>query len=61
MTCWGVIWWMKAAPKVVPPILFCWPVTSEADGGCMAIESEPSCYYCVSFCCCMTDGSTRAV
>jgi len=32
----------KAAPKVMPPVLLCWPTTSEVDVGCMAVEVEPS-------------------
>lgn len=32
---------MRAAPKEMPPILFCWPMTSEADGG-IPVEVEPS-------------------
>jgi len=32
----------KAAPKVLPLILLCWPAMSEADVGGMAIEVEPS-------------------
>jgi len=31
-----------AAPKAMPPFLFCWPTTSEADVGGMAVEVEPS-------------------
>ena len=27
---------MRAALKAMPPILLCWPMTSEADGGGMA-------------------------
>lgn len=27
--------------KVMPPILLCWPMTSEADGGGMVIDVEP--------------------
>lgn len=33
---------MRAAPEVKPPILLCWPVTSEVDVGNMAIEVEYS-------------------
>ena len=36
----------RAALKVIPPILLCWPTTSEADVGGMAIEVEPSHQYC---------------
>jgi len=33
---------MMAALKVMPPILLCWPTTSELDVGGMAVETEPS-------------------
>jgi len=33
---------MKAALKVLPPILLCWPATSEADVCGMAVKAEPS-------------------
>jgi len=32
----------------MPPILLCWPMTPEADGG-MAVEVEPSCQYSINF------------
>lgn len=32
----------RAAPKAMPPIVLCWPVTLEADGGGMTVETEPS-------------------
>ena len=47
-----------AAPKAMPPFLFCWPTTSEADVGGMAVEVEPSCLYSITCCCCVTDGSS---
>jgi len=31
-----------AALKVMPPVLFCWPTTSEADVGGMAVEVKLS-------------------
>jgi len=40
---------MKDAPKVMPPILLCWPMTSETDVDGMAIEIEPSLPYSVTF------------
>ena len=43
-----------------PPILWCWP-TSEADVGGMAVETESSHQYSLTFCCCVTDGSKEAV
>ena len=55
------IYSMKAALKVIPPILLCWPTTSNADVGGMAVEVEPSCQYSITLCCCVTDGSRGAV
>jgi len=52
---------MRAAPKLMPPVLLCWPMTSEADGGGMAVEVEPSHQHSITFCCCVTDGSRGAV
>jgi len=43
------IFFMMAARKVIPPILLCWPTTSEADGGGMAIAAEPSHQHPVHF------------
>ena len=51
---------MRVAPKLMPPILLCWP-TSEADVGDMAVEIEPSREYSVIFCCHVTDDSRGAV
>mgnify|MGYP001853334281 CR=1 FL=1 len=41
---------MSAALKVVPPVLLCWPTTSEVDGGGMAVEAESSCHYVLFLC-----------
>ena len=49
------------APKVMPLVLLCWPITSEVDGGSMAVEVEPSCQYSITFFCCATNGSRGAV
>ena len=43
------------APKVMPPILLCCPMMSEADGGGIAVE--PSQKYSIIFCYCVSDGS----
>jgi len=43
------------------PILLCWPRTSEADVGDMAVETEPSRQYSVIFCCHATRDSRGAV
>ena len=51
----------RVAPKLMPPILLCWPTTSEADVGDMAVEGEPSHQHFVKFCCRATDGSRGAV
>ena len=50
---------MRAAPKVMPPILLCWPMMSEADDDrveVVSVEVEPSCQYSITFCCHATDG-----
>jgi len=52
---------MRAAPKLMPPILLCWPTTSEANVVDMAVEVEPSRQYSIKFCCCMTDDSRGAL
>ena len=44
----------------MPPIVFCWPITSEADFGGMAVEVEPSHQYSITFYC-ATDGGRGAV
>jgi len=45
----------------MPPTLRCWPMTSEADVGAMAVEAEPSHQYPVTFCCHETNGSRGAI
>ena len=45
------------APKVMPPILLCWPTMSETDVGEMSAGAEPSPQCSVPCCCCVTDGS----
>jgi len=42
----------RAALKVMPPILFCWPTTSEAVGGGMAVEVKSFHQYPITFCYC---------
>ena len=39
---------MRAALKIMPPILLHWSKTSEADGGGMAEEVEPSHQYSIN-------------
>jgi len=45
----------------MPPILFYWPMTSEAGVGAMAVEAEPSQQYSITLSCHVTDGSRGAV
>ena len=49
-----------AAPKVMPPVLFCWPITPEEDVG-MAVGVEASHQYSIKFDCHATDGSRGAI
>ena len=51
----------RVAPKLMPPILLCWPTTSEANVGDMAVEVEPFRQYSVKLCCRATDDSRGAV
>jgi len=46
---------MRAALKVMPPILLYWPTISEMNVGSMAVEVEPSYQYSIIFCCCVTE------
>jgi len=41
----------------VPPISLRWLMTSEADGGGMAVEAEPSHQYSSAWCCCGSRGA----
>ena len=52
---------MRVALTVMPPILLCWPVTSEADVGVMSVEVEPSHQYSIIFCYCVTEGSRGTI
>ena len=52
---------MRAAMKVMPPILLCWPRMSEVDVCGTAVEVEPPHQYPTAFCCCVTNGSRGAV
>jgi len=49
------------APKVMFPLLLCWPTVSEADVGGMAVEVEHTHKYSVTFCYRVTDGSRGSV
>jgi len=37
---------MRAAPKVTPPILLCWPMMSGVDVSCTTVEAESSTNIC---------------
>lgn len=50
-----------ATLKVVPSILLCQPLTSEADVGAMAVETEPSRQYSIACFYHVTDGSRAAL
>ena len=41
--------YMRADPKVMPPILFFLPTMSEMDAGDVAVEIEPSHQYSITF------------
>ena len=53
-------WNMRAAPKVMPPILLWWPLTSEVNIGGMTVEVEPFHQSSVTSCCCVAAGSREA-
>jgi len=46
----------RTALRIIPPILLCWPATSEADGGTTA-EVEPFHQCSLKLCCCVRDDS----
>jgi len=70
-------WCMRAAPKLMPPVLWCfvcmmyyvrfqyvtsiWCIMSEADIDHMAVEFEPSHQYSTAFFHCVTSGIRGAV
>ena len=45
---------MRVAPKVMSPLLLCWPMTPDMDFGGMAVDIIPSHKYSIKFCCHMT-------
>ena len=56
-----IVYFMRAALKVMPPLLLCWPLMSEADVGDVAVEVEPSYQRSIACCCCAPNGSREAV
>jgi len=52
---------MRAAPKVIPPVLLCWPTTQEVDDSDIESEVEPPYQYSFIFRCHVTNGSRGAV
>ena len=53
----SIVYFMRAALKVMPLVLFPRPMMSEADVGRTAVEVEPSNQYSITCCCCVTDDS----
>ena len=53
--------YMRAARKVMHPVLLCWPTASEADVSVMAVEVKTPHQYPITFCCHVADGSRGAV
>ena len=56
-----IMYLVRAVLKVMPFILWCWPMKPEVDAGGTAVEAEPSCQYSIPCCCCVTGGSRGAV
>lgn len=56
-----VVYFIWAALKIMPPMILCLSIISEADVGDVAVETEPSGQYSIAFCCCAADGSRGAV
>jgi len=56
-----IVQYTRVALKVMPPILLCWPVTSEAGVGGMAVGIETSHKYSIKCYCCITDGHRGSV
>ena len=52
---------MRAALKLMVPTLLCWSTISEANVGSVAVDVEPSHQYSITFCCCVTDVSKKAL
>ena len=52
---------MMDDPKVMPPMLSCWSMTSEVDVGGMTIGVESTHQNSVTLCYCTTEGSRGAV
>jgi len=52
---------MRTAPKVMPPILLCWLMMSQADVHGMAVEVETFCQYPIAFCCYVTHSNRGTV
>lgn len=42
---------VRAAPKVMPRIILCWPMMLETDAGITAVEMEPPNQYSITCCC----------
>ena len=52
---------MRAVPKIMYPILWCWFMTSVANGDGMVVEGDPSWWYSIPCCFRVADGSRGAI
>jgi len=52
----NIVYFKRASPKAMLPVLSCWPVTSETDVCGMAAETDHSHQYSIIFCFCVADG-----
>ena len=57
----NIVYVMRAATKVMPPILLYWSTVSKMNAGGMAVKAERVHQYSIAFWCCATDGSRGAV
>lgn len=53
--------YVSSAPKIMPPILFCWTMPSDGRWWWYGSRSEPSYQYSITCCSCVTDDSREAV
>ena len=51
---------MRAAPKVMLPLVLCWTVMSQMHVNGVAVEGEPPHQCSIPCCCCATDGSSES-
>jgi len=51
----NILYFMRASPKVMLPVLLCWPMTSNVDVDGTAVEVKPSHQYWITFSCATDD------